>query len=254
MKKLIQRLSSRCFPIAALFLPLMLSACASGGNTGVMRNTPAAPPHHATTAQPAQSTNLRQPVTYVALGASDAVGVGSDQPGSQGYVPLVAAHLPKGSRLINLGVSGIQLHQALTEELPLALSIAPNLVTIWLVANDFVGGVSYGTYIGDLNTLLQQLYAKTHARIAMANLPDLTRLPAFANRTDTQKTQMLQAIQQWNTGIAQAAAHYRVILVDLFSQGSRLTAHPEYISADGFHPSAAGYVQLAALFWQAIES
>jgi len=141
-----------------------------------------------------------------------------------------------------------------TEELPLALSIAPNLVTIWLVANDFVGGVSYGTYIGDLNTLLQQLYAKTHARVAMANLPDLTRLPAFANRTDTQKAQMLQAIQHWNTGIAQAAAHYGVILVDLFSQGSRLTAHPEYISADGFHPSAAGYVQLAALFWQALES
>ena len=64
---------------------------------------------------------------------------------------------------------------------------------------------------------------------------------------------MLQAIQHWNTGIAQAAAHYGAILVDLFSQGSRLTAHPEYISADGFHPSAAGYVQLAALFWQAIE-
>jgi lysophospholipase L1-like esterase len=88
----------------------------------------------------------------------------------------------------------------------------------------------------------------------MANLPDLTRLPAFANKTATQKTQMLQSIQQWNAGIAQVATHYGVILVDLFSQGSRLTAHPEYVSADGFHPSAAGYVQLASLFWLAINS
>ena len=254
MKKLIQRLSYRCLSIAALLLTLMLSACASGGNTGVMRNTPAAPPHHAATAQPAQSNNLRKPVTYVALGASDAVGVGSNQPGSQGYVPLVAAHLPKGSHLINLGVSGIHLHQALTEELPLALSISPNLVSIWLVANDFVGGVSYNAYTRDLNTLLQQLHARTHALIVMANLPDLTRLPAFANQVPRQKTQMMQTIQHWNAGIASAAAQYGVILVDLFSQGSRLTAHPDYISADGFHPSAAGYVQLADLFWQAIHS
>lgn len=232
----------------------MLSACAAGGNRGAASNTPTTPAYHTATAQPTKSNALQQPLTYVALGASDAVGVGSNQPGSQGYVPLVAAHLPKGSRLINLGVSGIRLHQALTEELPLALSVAPNLVSIWLVANDFVGGVSYGAYIGDLNTLLLQLNAKTHARVVMANLPDLTRLPAFADRADTQKAQMLQAIQQWNAGIAQAAAHYGVILVDLFSQGSRLTAHPEYVSADGFHPSAAGYVQIATLFWQAIES
>jgi acyl-CoA thioesterase I len=252
MKKHIQTWFYRCFSISALLLALMFSACSSGGNTGVARNTPANSVHHTATAQPTQSKNLLQPVTYVALGASDAVGVGSDQPGSQGYVPLVAAHLPKGSRLINLGVSGIHLHKALTEELPLALSISPNLVSIWLVTNDFTGGVSYDAYTRDLNTLLQQLHTRTYALVVVANLPDLTRLPAFAKQTPSQKTQTLRAIRHWNTGIASAAAQYGVILVDLFSQGSRLTAHPNYISADGFHPSAAGYVQLANLFWQAI--
>jgi lysophospholipase L1-like esterase len=87
----------------------------------------------------------------------------------------------------------------------------------------------------------------------MADLPDLTRLPAFANETTAQKSQMLNAIEQWNTGITQMARRYGVILVDLFSQGSRLTAHPEYISFDGFHPSPTGYVQLANYFWQAIK-
>jgi acyl-CoA thioesterase-1 len=192
------------------------------------------------------------PVTYVALGASDAVGIGSNIPGSQGYVPLVAAHLPKGSHLINLGISGIQLHEALSQELPLALTTSPNLITIWLVANDFIGGVTYDNYLHDLNTLLQQLQVSTRARVVMANLPDLTRLPAFANESSSQKFQMLLAIQQWNRSIAQLAKKYGVVLLDLFSQGSRLTAHPEYISGDGFHPSPSGYVQLANYFWQAI--
>jgi len=197
---------------------------------------------------------LSGPVTYVALGASDAVGVGSNQPGSQGYVPLVATHLPKGSHAINLGISGIHLHEALMQELPLALNLAPDLVTIWLVSNDFIAGVPYASYMHDLDTLLKQLRAGTHARLVMANLPDFTRLPAFANLTATQKSTMVTNIKRWNAQIAVLAGHYHVTMVDLFSQNSQLISHPEYISADGFHPSPLGYVQLANAFWQAIQS
>ena len=192
------------------------------------------------------------PVVYVALGASDAVGVGSDTPVSQGYVPLLAARLPKGSHALDLGVNGIQLHEALTAELPLALSTSPDLITIWLVANDFIGGVAYNEYMQDLATLLSQLRSGTHERIFMANLPDLTRLPAFSGNTTAQKAQMLDEIKLWNAGIAQQAARYGVTLVDLFKRGSEITAHPEYISGDGFHPSPAGYARLADVFWQAI--
>ncbi len=150
-------------------------------------------------------------------------------------------------------ISGIQLHEALSQELPLALTTSPNLITIWLVANDFIGGVTYDNYLHDLNSLLQRLHVSTRARIIMANLPDMTRLPAFANETPSQKSQMIVAIQRWNKGIAQLAKKYGVALVDLFSQGSQITAHPEYISGDGFHPSPSGYVQLANYFWQVIE-
>lgn len=193
------------------------------------------------------------PITYVALGASDAVGVGSNKPGSQGYVPLIADHLPKGSHLLNLGVSGIKLHAALQKELPLALSTSPRLITIWLVTNDFVAGVSYNDYMQDLTTLLKQLRGGTQARIVMANLPDLTKLPAFARRTAEQKATMLTQIRRWNAGIAALAAQYNIALVDLFARGGALTTHPEYISVDGFHPSPSGYVQLANYFWDAIK-
>ena len=240
--------------IAALSIVFLLSSCASANNFSQPTTT-----HPQTTGsqtptklQPTPGFKFDKPITYVALGASDAVGVGSNIPGSQGYVPLVAARLPKGSHMVNLGVSGIELHDALTEELPLALSVSPDLITVWLVANDFIGGITYSDYMQDLNTLLSQLRSRTHAHIVMADLPDLTRLPAFANLTATQKTHMLSAILQWNTGIARQAVRYGVTLVDLFGQGSQLTAHPEYISGDGFHPSPSGYVQLANLFWEAI--
>ena len=248
--------------IMTLLIIFLLASCATANGTPqqIITGAPAGPQATRTvviqptkTVQPTQSAGIfTRPVTYVALGASDAVGVGSDTPGSQGYVPLIAAHLSKGSHLLNLGVSGIHLHEALSEELPLALSSSPDLITVWLVVNDFVGGVTYQDYLQDLDTLLSQLHTRTRARIVMADIPDLTRLPAFANQTGAQRSRMLTSIQQWNKGITQKAALYGVTLLDLFSHGGELTSHPEYISGDGFHPSAAGYVQLANLFLQAI--
>ena len=234
-----------------LFIVVVLfSACASGTNSSTGTSA-IATTTHGTSVSAAPKVHLPSgPITYVALGASDAVGVGSNQPATQGYVPLLFKQLPAGSHLVNLGISGIHLHEALTQELPIALSTSPQLVTIWLVANDFVDGVTYNSYISDLNTLLEQLHTQTHAAIVMANLPDLSKVPFFANSTAAQKTQMRATIEHWNAGIATLAARYGVQLVDLFGQQSQLTAHPEYISGDGFHPSALGYAELAKLFWQ----
>src|SRR2546427_13245843 len=164
--KLIPRPYHRFLSIAGLLIALILSSCASVNNYTQQTTThPQAGSQTPTKLQPTPGFIFNKPITYVALGASDAVGVGSNIPGAQGYVPLVAAHLPKGSHLVNLGVSGIQLHEALSQELPLALTTSPNLITIWLVANDFIGGVTYDHYYDDLNTLLQQLHVRTHARV-----------------------------------------------------------------------------------------
>jgi acyl-CoA thioesterase-1 len=223
---------------------VLLTACNGGATT----------PRKPTSAIATPRPRFSLPITYVALGASDAVGVGSDAPGSQGYVPLITARLPKGSHALNLGISGIRLHEALSEELPLALSTSPQLITIWLVANDFVDGVSYQSYISDLTSLLAQLHTKTQARVIMANLPDLTRLPAFSRDTSDQKARMLQNIKQWDQGIAHVSMQDGVALVNLLQDGSEITTHPNYISGDGFHPSSQGYVRLAQLFWQVIQA
>ena len=238
--------------VALCCLILVLAGC--GGVLEVQQTQKQAQSGSKSSAQttPTAITSPGRPLVYVALGASDAVGVGSDTPVSQGYVPLLAAHLPKGSHTLDLGVNGIHLREALTAELPLALSTSPDLITIWLVTNDFIGGVVYNDYMQDLATLLSHLRSGTRARIFMANLPDLTRLPAFSGDTSAQKASMFDEIVRWNAGIAQQAARYGVTLVDLFQRGSEITAHPEYISGDGFHPSPAGYARLADVFWQAI--
>src|SRR6266567_4773328 len=179
--KLIPRPYHRFLSIAGLLIALILSSCASVNNYTQQTTThPQAGSQTPTKLQPTPGFIFNKPITYVALGASDAVGVGSNIPGAQGYVPLVAAHLPKGSHMVNLGISGIHLHEALNEELPIALSTSPKLVTIWLVANDFIANVPYNNYTQDLNTLLTRLRAGTQARIIMANLPNLTLLPIFA--------------------------------------------------------------------------
>jgi lysophospholipase L1-like esterase len=183
-------------------------------------------------------------LVYVALGASDAVGVGAGG-AAQSWVADLFQHLPRGSRLIDLGVSGSTLHDALTQQLPVAVDAQPDLVTVWLAVNDFDAKVPLPTYQRDLTTVLDTLHTRTHAHVLVANVPDLTQLPLFA-QTDHQ--QLATQIAAWNTTIAQDVAAHGDVLVDLHSTWRELSSHPEYIGADGFHPSAEGYQQLASLF------
>jgi acyl-CoA thioesterase I len=55
-------------------------------------------------------------------------------------------------------------------------------------------------------------------------------------------------VAEWNGVIADTTARHGAVLVDLFARWQDLAEHPEYVSTDGFHPSTAGYQQLADLF------
>ncbi|HLY30055.1 MAG TPA: GDSL-type esterase/lipase family protein [Ktedonobacterales bacterium] len=211
-----------------------------------------------TTSETPVST-ARPSVVYVALGASDAVGVGASDPAHTAYVPIIISRLPKNSFALNLGISGETLHNALRDELPQAIQAQPTLMTIWLMGNDFKDCVPLNQYGADLNTLLTQLQTKTHAKIFVANAPDMSQLPAIKQQAAEQGSfcgvpdtpvALRGLVIQWNNVIDASVTQHGDVLVDLFD--TPLTAHPDYIYSDGFHPSDKGYLALANLFWAAI--
>ncbi len=227
-------------PVLALLLCcllLLVSGCAqsvSRQNNTVHRSVPAG------------SGQL----TYVAIGASDTFGYGTSDPYADNWPADLAQRLGSNVHLVNLGIPSIRLHDALRLELPVALDVHPGLVTIWLAVNDLADKVPVASYAHDLDLMLSRLQAGApHVRIAIANVPDLTLLPYFIA---FDQHWLQQQITAYNNAIAQNVARHHVILVDLTQQSYNLAQHPEYISSDGLHPSAAGYIRLAELFYQAL--
>lgn len=189
-------------------------------------------------------------VTYVAIGASDTFGIGAYDPYNENWATDLANKLGPNVHLINLGIPGVTLHDALSAELPVALDAHPELVTIWLAVNDIVDNVPIGSYSHDLDVLLSRLQANSpRVRIAVANVPDLAQLPYFSS-FDPRLLQ--QEEQAYNSAIASTVQKHHVILVDL-SQFD-LKRFPEYISNDGLHPSTIGYLRLSELFYAALQA
>jgi acyl-CoA thioesterase I len=190
---------------------------------------------------PAQAA---RPLTYVAIGASDAVGVGAQNPDTDGWVPQFGARLGPNVRVVNLGVSGSTLGQALQEQVGPALDAQPDVVTVWLAVNDLNARVPLEQYSANLDSMLGQLEA-THARVLVGNVPDLGRLAAYRG---VDPTLLDFEVAAWNAAIADSTARHGALLVDLYSQWQEIAQHPEYLSADGFHPSTEGYTALADVF------
>lgn len=191
-----------------------------------------------------------RPVTYVAIGASDAVGVGARDPETEGWVPRFGARLGSNVRVINLGVSGSTLGQALDEQVGPALDAQPDVVTVWLAVNDLNARVPLDQYAAQLDTLLTQLDG-THARVLVGNVPDLGRLAAYRGIDPAP----LQAeVDRWNQVIAETTTRHGATLVDLYARWQEVAQHPEYLSVDGFHPSSEGYQALAEVFGEAVSA
>ena len=200
-------------------------------------------------------SSASKPIIYVALGASDVVGTGADNPATDSWVVKIYQQLPSGSKFVRLGIGGAKLADTISQSLPQALAANPTLVTDWNVVNDLndylANKLTLDTYKAELDNFLSQLVSKTTAPIFVGNVPDLTALPIYA-RLGFGAAALQAAQQQFNAIISTIAAKYstRVHIVDL--SGWDLKNHPEWIAQDGFHPSTKGYVQLAQLFYQAI--
>ena len=191
-------------------------------------------------------------IRYVAIGASDSVGVGARDPVSGSWPARVAALLPAGSVYRNVAVSGSLADQARVEQLPLALRGQPTVVSIWLAVNDLNAGATPAAHAFALGAIVDALVRDTRARIFVGTVPDLRAVPAYAG---SDQVALIAQIRGYNAGIAALAARNggRVIVVDLFAGSAELTSQIT-LSDDGFHPSDAGYVLIAGRFADAMRA
>ena len=192
-----------------------------------------------------------KPITYAAIGASDTVGVGAASPARDGWVPQLHRRLPAGSKLVNLGVSGARLADAVQVQLPKALDAKPDLVTVWNVVNDLNANVDLVLYERDMDRLVRDLTGRTTARVLVGNCPDLGRVPAYT-KMGIPADELRREATRWNQAIARVVQKYpgRAFLVDLYARSEEVEIDETMVAGDDFHPSAKGYAKLAEVFWQ----
>jgi lysophospholipase L1-like esterase len=220
------------------------------------------PMHRGATVAPATGA-AATPRLYVAIGASETRGQGTDNPLRQAWPQDVFRALPANYSLINLGVPGATVADALADEVPFAERLHPALVTVWLNVNDLLSLVPPDRYATQLGELIGRLRS-TGATVLVANTPPLDRLPAYLACEDPSAhpgvcsdavprpvpaPQVVDAaVDAYNVAIAAVVAQHGARLVDLHAAGLAARARGQessLVSADGFHPNAAG-AQLVA--------
>ena len=187
---------------------------------------------------------------YLALGASDAAGVGA-LPLTEGYVYLVNRELSQrqpGVFLMNLGVPGARI-DLIKEQVRVAeqLGTKANLVTLWTGANDLIKGDNPNTFQEDLRALLRMVKDSISKKIVVANLPNLTQIPRYRQTPDPSVT--LDRVKAFNKAIESEVESVGAELVDLFAEPVRDAL---IFDLDGFHPNDAGHRELARLFLREI--
>jgi acyl-CoA thioesterase-1 len=202
--------------------------------------------------------------TYVAVGASETVGIGADHPKTEAWPRVLHDTTLRRSTFVNVGVSGATVGEALAVQLPVALAAQPDVVTVWLAVNDLTHLVPVRAYEQQLRTLVHELRRDGRTTVLVGNMPPVDRMPAYlaclpgAVATDVRcqlpivppPAVVRELVASYNAAIARVVQAEAAVPVDL-SQGrdlTRLTSH------DGFHPSTAGHRMVAAAFARALST
>lgn len=205
---------------------------------------------------------------YVAMGASDAVGVGAsnydeNNPSkpNNGYVYRIQdglkAKYPHWS-LVNLGISGATAPEIQRNTLANAISRRPAIVTVWAGGNDVKNSmqakedteVLRARFEAAYETIIRRLRQETGAFIVTANLPDFSRMPIALIVSAEDKKRLKDGSIALNGVINRVAAAYTVPVVDLFNDPE--TYKIGNLAWDFFHPNDKGYARMATKYLDVI--
>ncbi|MCV7279138.1 SGNH/GDSL hydrolase family protein [Mycolicibacterium flavescens] len=186
---------------------------------------------------------------YVAIGDSQTEGLwdGDDSAGLLGFADRLAAvidqHRP-GLLYANLAVRGRRIRDVLDEQLPQALAMRPDLVTVCVGMNDVTRpGRRFDRALTDLDEIYARL-AGSGATVATTTFPDLTRILPVGRL-------IAARVEQINHRIRAAADRHGFRLVDLYNAPSMTDL--DTWSDDRVHGSPRGHRLFTAAAVEALE-
>jgi lysophospholipase L1-like esterase len=194
-------------------------------------------------------------IRYLALGDSYTIGTGLEDE-AQNFPSLLARRLKEETgidvTLVNLGVNGYTTPDLIREELPIARSARPELVTILIGANDIVQGSGEATYRRRLEQIYQAIeeLGLPATRVLAISIPDFSPLPGAAPFGSP--SELRARIDAFND-VARTEAASRGFRYADITEISREENHGnDWLAADGLHPGHAQHRAFADRIWQVV--
>jgi lysophospholipase L1-like esterase len=178
---------------------------------------------------------------YVAIGDSTTEGL--DDPDvngrHRGWADRLAEHIAAhqgGLEYANIAIRGKQTRQIRDEQLPVALSMNPDLVTVVAGMNDILNATFDPTEVAAMVEQMLLAFAGTGATVLTFTLPDPTPNLPF--------TAVLQPrLRQFNDQMRRAAARAGAVMVDVAAHPSQ--SNPQLWATDRLHGNSEGHVIVA---------
>jgi acyl-CoA thioesterase-1 len=247
------RVAKRSVAIAFVTCALAIAACSGSGPTGTPVGSPVEGPAR----------------VYAAVGASETVGIGTDDPVRDAWPKVLWRNALADAVYYNMGVPGSTTAEALELQVPQALAVEPDVVTVWLNVNDLIAAVPPARYEMQFGRLVHRLRGDGSTEVLVATTPRLDSLPAYLECRPGPPafgascplpsllpgpTAVRAVVDAYNAAIERVVQREGAVLVDLRRFGDAPADHPEYVAIDGFHPSSDGAAVIARAFEDALPS
>lgn len=185
---------------------------------------------------------------YVAIGDSQTEGLwdGDDTIGLLGFADRLAVmvdSLYPGLQYANLAIRGKRIGHVLTEQLPQALAMRPDLITVCAGMNDVIQpGRSFAPALADLEHIYAAL-ADSGATVVTTTFPNVAQFLPLGRL-------VAGRLARINAAISAAAERYGFRLVDLYNAPSMRELDTWAI--DRVHASTKGHMLFAAAAAEAL--
>ena len=199
------------------------------------------PAHHFVLAEATGYVSSTAYRRYVAIGDSqtEGVGDGDDDTGLIGFadrLALIIDSLHPGLQYANLAVRGKRIRDVLDEQLPRALEMQPDLITVCAGMNDVTRpGWSFNQALTDLDQLHFRL-AESEATVVTTTFPNIAKLVPVGRL-------LAPRVMRINDAIRSAAERHGFGLVDLYTAAAMQDL--DTWSTDRVHASTKGHILFA---------